>query len=136
LALSTFVGPFGAIHRREPWVQPIYQECDADMVYPIFHVIRFLSGMGGAARLSLAALENGIVGVASREASHIRLMLANLGAYASHVRLPHKAEVRFLNARSFLSAIKDPQWLDTSEPDHVSDVALEPFGVAFLNMPA
>jgi len=136
LALSTFVGPFGAIHRREPWIRPIYQECSADMVYPIFHVIRFMSGMGGAARLSLPALESGIVGVASREASHIRFILANLGANASHVRLPQKAGIRFLNARSFSSAIKDPQWLDTSEPDHLSEVALEPLGVAFLSMPA
>jgi hypothetical protein len=84
----------------------------------------------------LPFLADGIVGVASREASHIRLILANLGTDTSHVRLPQKAEVRFLNARSFSSAINDPQWLDTSEPDHLSDVALEPFGVAFLTIPA
>jgi hypothetical protein len=136
LALSAFVGPFGAIHRQEPWVQPIYQEGGTDMVYPIFHAVRFMSGMGGAARLSLPFLADGIVGVASRETSRIRLILANLGTDASCIRLPHRAETRSLNARSFSSAINDPQWLDTSEPDHVSEVALEPFDVAFLSMPA
>jgi hypothetical protein len=136
LALSAFVGPFGMIHRREPWVQPIYQEGRTDMVYPIFHAVRFMSAMGGAARLSFPALGNGIVGVASRASSGIRLILANLGTGTSRVGIPREAEARFLNARSFLSAIHDPQWLNTSAPDHVSEVALEPFGVAFLNMPA
>jgi D-apionolactonase len=134
LALSALAGPFGMIHRPEPWTQPIYQ--DADMVYPIFHVVRFLSAMGGAARLSFPALENGIVGVASNGPSYIRLILANLGTDTSPVRLPHEAEVRFLNAGSFLSAIRDPKWLDTSQPDHVSEVALEPLSVAFLSMPS
>jgi hypothetical protein len=41
-----------------------------------------------------------------------------------------------LNGESFLSAIGDPLWLDTSEPDHGSDVALEPLDIAFLTMPA
>ena len=136
LALSAFVGPFGMIHRREPWVQPLYQEGSTDMVYPIFHVVRFISGMGGAARLSFPALGNGIVGIASKTSSGIRLILANLGTDVSHVRLPQKAEVRSLNARSFLSAVNDPQWLDTSATDHVSEVALDSFGVSFLNMPA
>lgn len=135
LALSAFVGSFGIIHRREPWAQPIYRESSTDTVYPIFHVVRFLSEMGGAARLSLQTLGSGIVGVASKESSCIRLILANLGTDDSRVRLPHNAEIRSLNARSFWSAISDPLWLDTSEPDHGSDVALGPFGVAFLTMP-
>ena len=116
LALSAFVGPFGAIHRREAWQQPLYQESSADMVYPIFHVIRFLSAMGGAARLSLQGAAAGIVGVAAEEASHIRLMLANLGTDVSHIRLPNRAEIRTLNAESFEAAIRNPEWLDVSEP--------------------
>jgi D-apionolactonase len=136
LALSAFAGPFGMIHRPEPWAQPLYHDNNNHMVYPIFHVVRFLSAMGGAARLSFPALENGIVGVASRGASRTRLILANLGTHTSRVRLPHGADVRFLNAGSFLSATKDPQWLDTSQPDQVSEVVLEPLNVAFLSMPS
>ena len=135
LALSTFVGSFGAIHRRETWVQPIYQGGGTGMVYPIFHVVRFLSAMGGTPRLSFPTLENGIVGVASRGVSGIHLILANLGAGISRVRLPDEAQCRSLNARSFSSAINDPRWLDISEPDRVSEVALERFDVAFLSMP-
>ena len=135
LALSAFVGPFGAIHRRESWPQPLYQDSSADMVYPIFHVIRFLSTMGGAARLSLRTMENGIVGVASGEPSSIRLMLTNLGTDVSRVRLPHAAEIRILNADSFGSATRNPDWLDASDPHQGSEVMLEPLSVTFLHMP-
>jgi len=136
LALSAFVGPFGVIHRRESWAQPIYQENNAGMVYPLFHVVRFLSEMGGAARLSFPDLKNGIVGVASAAGSGVRLILSNLGGDASRIRLPQTAQTRYLNARSFPSAIHDPQWLDTSESNRVSEVILEPLDVAFVTTPA
>jgi hypothetical protein len=134
LALSALVGPFGAIHRREAWAQPGYQESRAVIVYPIFHVLRFMSIVGGARRLLMRSAGNGIVGVASQDDSHIRLIVANLGSDVSHVRLPHAAEIRSLNADSFQSAIQDPLWLDTSEPDHGSNVALTPLSVAFVRM--
>ena len=134
LALSTFVGPFGAIHRQEAWAQPGYQESGAVMVHPIFHVLRFMSIMGGARRLLMRSAGNAIAGVASQDRSHIRLIVANLGTDVSHVRLPHDAEIRSLNADNFQSAIHDPQWLDTSEPNHGSNVELTPLSVAFVRM--
>jgi hypothetical protein len=134
LALSALVGPFGAIHRREAWAQPGYQESGTVMVYPIFHVVRFMSIMGGAPRLLIRSAGNGIVGVASQDHSHIRLIIANLGTEVSHVCLPHDAEIRSLNAENFLSAIHDPQWLDTGQANHGSNVALTPLSVAFVRM--
>jgi hypothetical protein len=134
LALSALVGPFGAIHRQEAWAQPGYQESGAVMVYPIFHVLRFLSVIGGAPRLLLRSPGNGIVGVASQDRSRIRLIIANLGTEVSQIRLPHDAEIRSLSADNFQSAIHDPQWLDRGEADRGSNVALTPFGVAFVQM--
>jgi hypothetical protein len=134
LALSALVGPFGAIHRREAWAQPGYQDSGTVMVYPIFHVVRFMSMMGGAPRLLMRSAGSGIVGVASQDHSDIRLIMANLGTDVSHVRLPYDAEIRSLNVDNFQSAIHDPQWLDTSEPDHGSNVALAPLSVAFVRM--
>jgi hypothetical protein len=136
LALSALVGPFGVIHRPESSAQPIYRDSGAYMVYPLFHVVRFLSAMGGAARLAFPPPGNGIVGVASTSRRGSHLILANLGASASRLALPQKAEVRTLDAGSFMSAIGDPEWLDTSEPEHVSDVLLGPLDVAFVSMPA
>jgi len=132
MALSAFVGPFGVIHRPEAWMQPLYE--GADMVYPLLHVVRFMSRMGGAPRLLMRSAGNGIVGVASQDRSDIRLIIANLGTDVSHVRLPHAAETRSLNTDSFQSAIHDPRWLDTSEPNHGSIVALTPLSVAFVRM--
>jgi len=134
LALSALVGPFGAIHRREAWAQPGYPESKTVMVYPIFHVLRFISAMGGAPRLLMRPAGNGIAGVVSQDHSRIRLIVANLGTDISHVRLPHDAEIRSLNADTFESAIHDPQWLDTGEADRGSHVTLKPFGVAFVRM--
>ncbi len=132
LALSAFVGPFGAIHRQEPWTQPVYQENGTAVVYPVFHVLRFISAMGGAPRLAIRTAGNGIAGVASQDHSRIRLIIANLGMDVSHLCLPNEAEIRSLNADTFQSAIHDPQWLDTGEADRGSDVTLKPFGVAFV----
>jgi hypothetical protein len=132
MSLSAFVGPFGVIHRSEAWMQPLYE--GADMVHPLFHVVRFMSTMGGAPRLLMRSAGNGIVGVASQDRSDVRLMIANLGTDVSHVRLPHPAETRSLNIDSFQSAIHDPQWLDTSEPNHGSNVALTPLSVVFVCM--
>jgi len=136
LALSALVGPFGAIHRQEAWAQPGYQESGAGMVYPIFHVLRFMSLMGGAPRLVMQSVGSGIVGVASQDHSCVRQIIANLGTDVSHVRLPHDAEIRSLNADTFASAIHDPQWLDTSKADRGSNVAVPPLGVAFIRMDA
>lgn len=135
LALAAFVGPLGAIHRQEAWPQPLYPDSSTAIVYPIFHVIRFLSAMGGAARLSLQAKPNGIVGVAAKGPSGIQLILANLGASVSQVRLPHKAEIRQLNTDSFGAAIQSPEWLELSDPRQDSEVALEALSIAFLHMP-
>jgi hypothetical protein len=134
LALSALVGPFGAIHRREAWAQPGYQETRTEMVYPIFHVLRFMSLMGGTPRLLVQPARNGIAGVASQDHSSIRLIIANLGRDVSDVRLPHDAEIRCLNADTFQSAIHDPQWLDTGEVDRGSNVEVPPLGVAFIRM--
>lgn len=135
MVLSAFVGPFGAIHRPERWPQPLYEESAGAMVYPIFHVVRFLAGMGGAPRLSLQNMGEGIVGVAARRISRARLMLANLGTGVVQIRLPLEAQIRHLNAANFGSAIESPKWLDLSNVDHRSVVILDPLNVAFLDMP-
>lgn len=135
MALSEFVGPFGVIHTPQAWAQPLYQEGAGDVVYPLFHVVRFFARMGGAARLSLSSMAKGIAGVAAKDGSRTRLMLANLGMGTSHVRLPCEAEIRILNADSFGSAIQSPEWLDLSGLFQGSDVTLNPMSVAFLTMP-
>jgi hypothetical protein len=134
LALSALIGPFGAIYRREAWAQPGYDESGTAVVYPIFHVLRFMAMMGGAPRLLMRSAGKGIAGVASQDCSDIRLIIANLGTDVSRICLPHTGEIRCLDAGSFQAAIHDPQWLDTSEPDRGSEVILTPLSVAFVRL--
>ena len=86
LALSALVGPFGAIYRREAWAQPGYQESGTMMVYPIFHVLRFMSAMGGATKIVHAFGREGDCGRGFTDHSQIRLMIANLGTDAPPVQ--------------------------------------------------
>jgi hypothetical protein len=136
LALSALVGPFGAIYRREAWAQPGYQENETGMVYPIFHVLRFLSAMGSATRLSVRSAGNGIAGVASRDHAQVRLMIANLGTNASSVQVPGDAQIRILDADNFQTAIHDPHWLDIGQAMHGPHVALTPLSIAFIRVGA
>jgi hypothetical protein len=137
MALSAFTGAFGIVHRREPWAQPLYDQADgADLVYPLFHVVRFLSALGGAERLACPDLGNGIACVAAKTVSGVRLVLANLGSGQTQVRLPRAADFRLLDGKSFSAAIGDPQWLDTSHADQASEVTLGPLDVAFVTMSA
>ena len=135
MALSAFVGPFGVLHRPEAWAQPLYEKDAGGLMYPIFHVVRFLAGMGGSPRLSLHNMGEGMVGVAAKGSARARLMLANLGTSPSGLRLAHQAHIRHLNAASFESAIQDPEWLDVSDSAQSCDVTLDPLSVAFLDMP-
>ena len=136
LALSGLVGPFGVVHRGDSWPQLFHQEPNAELVSPLFHVVRFLSVMGGAERMAISYAGDGIVGVASRAPAGVRLVVANLGAGASRFALPQRAQVRTLNAPSFAGAIRDPKWLDAGPAGTVSEVTLEPLDVAFAVMPA
>jgi len=136
LALSALVGPFGAIYRREAWAQPGYQENETGMVYPIFHVLRFLSAMGGATRLSVRPAGNRIAGVASRDHAQVCLMIANLGTNVSSVQVPGEAQIRILDADNFQTAIHDPHWLDTGQAMHGPHVALTPLSIAFIRVGA
>jgi hypothetical protein len=137
MALSAFTGAFGIIHRCEPWAQPIYDQVNgAGLVFPLFHVVRFLSVLGGAERLTLPDLGNGIACVAARTVSGVRLVLANLGTGQAQVRLPRAADVRLLDGKSFSAAIRDPQWLNASQADQATEITLGPLDVAFLTLSA
>ena len=135
MALSAFVGPFGVIHGPQAWAQPLYQEGAGDMVYPAIPCCA-VSCANGRRRTPVAfGRGKRDRGRRGEGASRTRLILANLGTGASHVRLPAEAEIRILNADSFGSAIQNPEWLDVSDAGQGFDVSLNPLSVAFVTMP-
>ncbi len=136
MALATPVGPFGIIYRRAVWPQPIYDDRGGAVVYPLFHVVRALSQIGAAPRLSIRGAPRGVVGVAAETGFGIRLLLANVSGESCHVFLPQEASVRRLDEGTFDDAITDQDWLEHSGTKHRSDVRLMAFNVAFVELPS
>jgi hypothetical protein len=137
MALAAPVGPFGIIYRRAAWPQPMYDEGGGAVVYPLFHVVRALSQIAAAPRLSVGGAARGVVGVAGETHLGNRvLLLANLSDESRHVTLPQSAHVRRLDEETFETAIGDPDWLRAGEPEHCSIVALSAYAVAFVELPA
>jgi hypothetical protein len=136
MALAAPVGPLGIIYRRAAWPQPIYDDGDGAVVYPLFHVVRALSQIASTPRLSVQGAPRSVVGVAGETRLGNRvLLLANLSDESRHVTLPQSAHVRRLDEETFETAISDPNWLRTGEPEHCSVVALSAWAVGFVDLP-
>jgi len=136
IALAATVGPLGIIYRRAVWPQPIYDDGDGNVVYPLFHVVRALSQIAVAPRLSVGGGPRCVVGVAgeTRLGNQV-LLLANLSDESRDVTLPQSARVRRLDEETFEAAAGDPDWLRSGEPEHCSAVALSACAVAFVELP-
>lgn len=137
MALAAPVGPFGIIYRRAAWPQPIYDDGGGAVIYPLFHVVRALSQIASAPRLSVGGAPRGVVGVAGETRLGNRvLLLGNISDESQNVILPQSARVLRLDEETFETAIGDPDWLRTGEPEHSSVVALSAYAVVFVDLPA
>lgn len=135
MALAAPVGPFGVVYRRAEWPQPNYDDHPSASVYPLFHVVRALSQMSGAPRLSLSELPDGVAGIAAEVNGCCKVVIANLSPGTRIVPLEREGIVRCLDQNTFEIAISDPDWLCASKPEARSHVELSAFGVAFIEFP-
>jgi D-apionolactonase len=107
------------------------------VVYPLFHVVRALSQIAAAPRLSVSGAPRGVVGVAGETRLGNRLLLlANISDELLNAILPQSARVWRLDEETFETATGDPDWLHSGEPEHCSVVALSACAVAFVELPA
>jgi len=134
MALASPVGALGIIYRRAEWTQPIYDDGPRLPVYPLFHVVRALSQIAGAERVSLDCLPNGVVGAAAKTNRGIAVLLANTNIETRTVRLPNGGSVRRLDENTFDQAIADPDWLQNSPAESCSVINLRPISVAFVDL--
>jgi D-apionolactonase len=135
IALAAMVGPLGIIYRRATWPQPMYDDRPSAAVYPLFHVIRAISEIAGAPRLSIVGASRSLVGVAGETRLGIRLLLANITDASCTVTLPPNATVRCLDEDTFDAATEDPNWLLNCDPEHKTDLTLNSYAVAFVELP-
>ncbi len=138
MALAAPSGPFGIVSETQPVSRPYFDQKPEAVVYPIYHVVREAAALQGKTRCAIENLPGGLHGVAAREASTVRLMVANLGsetAQLSLTGLSNPSRVRVLDASTFEAAVCDADWLDKPGSQTDATVKLDPFAILFATLP-
>jgi len=129
------VGAFGLLYVPKPWPQPRFDKNGG--LYPVFHVLRGLSGHTGSALLAIENSDPGVVqafavrraGVRGVEAREI--WIANLTAEPRTVAIEgmRAASVCSLDNGSFAAATARPDLMDHGHAIERASITLDAFAV-------
>ncbi|MCO6384315.1 hypothetical protein [Oceanicola sp. 502str15] len=133
LCLGAPTGPFGLAYMRQRFLQPGFDRGEG-VVVPLYHVVRLAREMAGHPRVALSGLPEGVAAYGATVNGATRIMVANLTRSPQSLALPRAAEVTILDGASASAAMKDPNWLDTAPRKQQSDLRLEGYAVAMLEM--
>ncbi|MBS7704909.1 hypothetical protein [Chelatococcus asaccharovorans] len=113
ITLGGTTGAFGVLHRHHSWPQPWFD--DHGGLFPVFHVLKGLAGLGGAAMRRVALSDpSAVQGIAVERPDGIALWLANLTGVEQVVHLESSiAEQAVLDAGTFMAATQDAEALAT-----------------------
>lgn len=115
VALGAGTGPFGAVSAPAEYPRPWFE--DHGGVYPVYHVLRGLSRLRGAAMLSLDLVTSApVVGFAARGASGIEIWVGNAGPEPVSVTVPGAGRMALLDADNFAIAAGTPTQMDHFTP--------------------
>ncbi|CAH1651098.1 hypothetical protein [Chelatococcus asaccharovorans] len=131
ITLGGTTGAFGVLHRRHPWPQPWFD--DHGGLFPVFHVLKGLAGLGGAAMRRVALSDpSAVQGIAVERPDGIALWLANLTGVEQVVHLESTiAEQAVLDAGTFMAATQDAEALATmAGGGGATRCALAPYAIA------
>lgn len=134
IALGGAVGPFGIAHAPMPFPQPWYDEHGG--LYPVFHIVRGLASLGGAALLEVEiSAPRKLQAIAVRTAQgRCEVWLANLTGDRQRVALePAIASGRIviLDEDIFVAAAQSPTALEDAEKSMAAaEIILNPYAVA------
>ena len=131
ITLGGITGAFGVLHRRHPWPQPWFDEHGG--LFPVFHVLKGLAGLGGAAmRRVVLSDPSAVQGIAVERPDGVELWLANLTGVEQAVQLGGTiAEQAVLDAGTFVAATQDADALATmADGGGAARCALAPYAVA------
>ena len=125
-------GPFAIVHSREDWRQPWFDESGG--FFPVFHVIRGLSALGGKPLLGLDIdRPEKVLGLAAVSGERPLLWLANLTSRPQQIEVSGlvDAEVMALDSKSFVLATSNERFFETSATTLTNDsFELSPYAVA------
>jgi len=134
ICLAAPSGPFGIVYKPWQYPQVGYDHLDR-AVFPLYHVVRTACQMKGAKRLSFNGLPDGVVAFGvQRESDRLKhAMFANVTELILSVSISQKMAIVLLDTDSFNDAVLDPDWLENTESQNVTQLELGPFAVAFAS---
>jgi hypothetical protein len=103
---------------------------EADQVRPVFHVMAALCRASGAPLMPLDLGSDQLAGLAWREGSETRLLLANLSAEPARLAVEGTLDGRLLDATAMPAAV-DPAWCGSATTAHGPTIELDAFAVLF-----
>jgi len=112
IALGGLTGPFGVLHSPAPYPQPWYD--DQGGMFPVFHILRGLAALRGAAlrRIDISRPDS-VLGLAAESPAATEVWLANLTEKEELVHFDAgDFEIAYLNADNFVQASHMPDLLD------------------------
>ena len=134
VALGAGTGAFGAVSAPSEHPRPWFSEHGG--LYPVFHVLRGLSRLEGAAMLALdLPPAAGVCGLAARAEEGVEIWVANAGPDPVEVTVAGQGpmSVAVLDAASFGRAATAPDHMDRGE-NHDGPLVLDGFAVARIRM--
>jgi hypothetical protein len=134
VAFGGVTGALGVVHSPQAWPQPWFDETGG--LFPVFHVLRGLSGFSGCNVSALDVSAPSVVqGLAFNGAGSREIWIANLTPLAQNVALPARAVgVALLNEATFVEAAQSPNHLDRLAPTDATELVLSPFAVARIRL--
>ncbi len=132
LCLAAPSGPFGIAYEKQDWAQPLFDDNDGAVLYPLFHIVKAAATMADKPRLAISGLPDGVQAYGARLEDGDRMLIANVGPETQRVSLGGPAGVIVLDTASFDAAVRDTGWLDTATADRTDSVDLMPWATAFV----
>jgi len=139
VCLGAPAGPFGIVYAKAGWQQPWFDEAGgADLVYPVYHVIRDLAAWAGRPVLDAASSAPGTVQALAMETGvGPRLWLANLTAEKQRVNVKELTDgsvrVAMADADGFQRLCRDADGFQAAtEIVDPGAIALGPYAVCRL----
>jgi len=138
VALGELTGPFGHVYRKADFAQPWYDTQDGTLVFPAYHILAGLAGLGGLPLLSVESSDAGaIAAVAVRTEKRTTIWLANLTADTQEVRISFPiadARMAVLDENAFERAARDSRFMDhAAMPMETDRLSLGAYAVARID---
>jgi len=141
ITLAAAAGPSGIAYTGQPHEQPGFDNNEAAILYPHFHVIAGLAALRGEVLAAESSDARAVQAVAVKQSGGVSLWLSNLTGEPQSVEisgLDGIGQALVLDTHSFSAACADPNWRDSAARVAVGSgpVELDAYAVAEIRYAA